>query len=269
MKDGTWTDYWDSGFVNQPALVRYHFVEDGYDPPRTTAESFYHFTTGGDLQSYVDRRIAMPASPQLQRLLDASNFAKTDPNANCHSSAQLFGEYLHAFEDTFAHRDRFNDPYAATTGGLGTGHVMAREDPDFTYNHPTVTIAGIDFAPWDNNEARTLEMETEVFSKLKSFSNPANHQETSVATIAYTLKTFNAFQAHEGSANMGDKVAILDDALRYLGYPGINMTYEKGADAFDVDMAARNRGDALNRLNPSDYVGTILPAGTAPLPRIK
>lgn len=267
MKDGRFLDYWDSVFINQPALVRYHFVEDGYDPPRTAVESLYYITTGSDLQSYVDRRIVMPASPQLQRLLDASNFAKTDPNANCLSSAQLFGEYLHAFEDTFAHRDRFNEPYAATTGGLGIGHLMGSKDPDYTYNHPTLEIAGIPIAPWDNNEARTLEMETEVFSKLKAFSNPANHQESSINTITYTLKVFNAFQASEESANIGDKVAILNNALQYLGYSGIDLTYQQGRDAYSDNQAATNRDDALSRLTPSDYVGTILPRGTSPLPK--
>ncbi len=253
--------------VNQPALERYHFVEDGYDTPRTTAESAYHILVGGDLQSYIDRRVINPGSPQLQRLLDASNFAKTDPNANCYSRPQLFGEYLHAFEDTFAHRDWDNNPYTATTFGLGTGHLTGGENPDFTYNHRSKTIVGT--GAWDNNESRTLEMEKEVFAKLKAFSNPTNHQETSVDTIAYTLKTFNAMHADFSAGNLRPKIAILNDALKYLGYIGINITYETGSDAYSRKVAEKNRGDSLNGLNPADYIGTILPRGTAPLPEKK
>ena len=252
-----------SVLVNQPALDRYHFVEDGYDPPRTATEIAYHILTGGDLQSYIDRRIANPRSPQLTRLLDASNFAKRDPNANCRSSAQLFGEYLHAFEDTFAHRDWDNNPYTATTYGLGTGHLTGGENPDFTYNHFAIGLFG--GGAWDNNESRTLEMEKEVFTKLKSFSNPANHQESSVDTIAFTLKTFNATHADLRSGNLTTKIAILNDALKYLGYQGIDMTYAK-KNAYFREVAEKNRGDALNNLKPSDYIGTILPSGTAPLP---
>ncbi|QYG06665.1 RHS repeat-associated core domain-containing protein [Janthinobacterium sp. PAMC25594] len=132
----------DSLLVNQPALARYHFVQDGYDPPRTLVESAYRFAIGVDLQSYVDRHIVNPGSPQLARLLNASNFAKTDPNANCHSSAQLFGEYLHALEDTFAHRDRFNNSYSATTFGLGAGHLTGGEHPDYSFNHDVVGLPG-------------------------------------------------------------------------------------------------------------------------------
>ena len=251
--------------VNQAALERYHFVEDGYDTPRTTAESVYRFAFGGDMQSYIERRITNPGSPQLARLLAASNFAKTDPNATCRSSAQLFGEYLHAFEDTFAHRDRFNAPYSALTLGLGTGHLTGGENPDYTYNHFSTDVFG--FGPWNTNEARTLEMEKEVFAKLKAYSNPANHQEASVATIAYTLKTFNAMHADFSSDNLKPKIAILNDALKYLGYKGIDMTYEEGVDAYKDGVAKKNREDALNRLNPADYVGTILPRGTAQLPK--
>ncbi|PHV04082.1 hypothetical protein CSQ96_27605 [Janthinobacterium sp. BJB412] len=253
--------------VNQPALDRYHFVQDGYDPPRTIAESAYRFAIGVDLQSYMDRRIVNPGSPQLARLLNASNFAKTDPNANCHSSAQLFGEYLHALEDTFAHRDRFNNSYSSTTFGLGTGHLTGGENPDYTYNHDVIGLPGDGL--WANNESRTLEMEKEVFAKLKTFSNPANHQESSLDTIAYTLKTFNATHAQFGSANFPEKIAILNSALKYLGYQGIDIAYGTGADAYNTSDARKNREDALNKLKPADYVGTILPQGAAPLPGAK
>jgi hypothetical protein len=53
---------------------------------------------------------------------------------------QLFGEYLHTFEDTFAHRDQENNPYDATLLSLGVGHGAGGENPDYTYNHFSSTL---------------------------------------------------------------------------------------------------------------------------------
>jgi len=259
MKPGTsvW-DYWDSTLINQPALVRYHFVEAGFDDPQRASES---------AADYAARRIENPNSPQLARLLAASTTAKTDPNATCNSSNQLFGEYLHAFEDSFAHRDNNNAPYAATIWGVGTGHFLDGENPDYTYNHLAPTLGLSLF--WNTNESRTFEMEKEVFTKMKSLSSSANTQ-YSLSSIKYTLDTFNRFHANAGSANFVDKIAILNKGLSDLHYEGIDITYSPDNnatnDGYNVDTAKKNRDDALNRLKPSDYVGTILPQGTAPLP---
>jgi RHS repeat-associated protein len=247
----------DSGLVNMSALKRYHFVQSGFDDSQRSSESN---------ADYVIRRIKNPNSPQLNRLLAASDFAKTDKNATCDSSAQLFGEYLHTFEDTFAHRDKENDPYSATTLGAGTGHFIGGENPDYTYNHFSYGLLG--FGSWDNNEARTLEMEKEVFEKLKNFSNSENHQETTIATIKFTLDSFNRFPAHDTSENFAQKIAILNKGLKDLHYYGIDMTIT-GSSSFDKEEAASNRANSLNRLKPSDYIGTILPQGAAPLPNPK
>ncbi|MFC3379642.1 hypothetical protein ACFOLJ_27875 [Rugamonas sp. CCM 8940] len=252
--------------VNQPALDRYHFVEDGYDPPRNAAEIVYKITHFGvDSPNYIARRIANPASPQLVRLLNASNFAKTDPNATCGSSAQLFGEYLHAFEDTFAHRTKDNAPFTAEGFGWGTGHMLAGKNPDFTYNHLSDSTLGVGY--WGTNESRTFEMETEVFSKLKAFGNPANMQE-SIATIKYTLDTFNRFDANDESGEkFNQKIKTLNDALAYLGYKDINIGHLDGKDRYLKVDAQYNRENSLIRLLPENYIGTILPGGTAPLPK--
>jgi len=247
----------DSGLVNMRALERYHFVQSGFDDLQRSSESD---------AAYAIRRIMNPNSPQLNRLLEASNFAKTDKNATCESSAQLFGEYLHAFEDSFAHRDKENDPYSATTLGAGTGHFIGGENPDYTYNHFSYGLLGFGF--WDNNEARTLEMEKEVFEKLKTFANPTNHQETTIATIKFTLDSFNRFPAHDSSKNFGEKIAILNKGLQDLHYHGIDMTIN-GSSKFEKDEASSNRANSLNRLKPSDYIGTILPQGAEPLPDTK
>lgn len=255
--------------INQPALDRYHFVEAEFDPDRTWDESLYKLMFSRDSATYIARRVKNPASPQLTRLLAASNFAKIDPNAGCDSSAQLFGEYLHAFEDTFAHRDSNNVPYTAETFGYGTGHVTDGENPDYTYKH----FSGIPgFGPWNNNEARTFEMEAEVFAKMKGFGN-AKGLQVSLSAITDILNNFNGFKAHEGSKNFGEKIAILDKGLSGLWYKGINMAYSadnnSNNDGYNLKLAAKNRIDALTNLQPTDYVGTILPKGTAPLPRPK
>jgi hypothetical protein len=119
------------------------------------------------------------------------------------------------------------------------------------------------------NQDRTLEMEKEVFAKMKAFSNPANRQETSIATLKWTLDQFNGFHAKFGDANFAAKIEILNQGLKDLGYGGINMGYEEGVDNYDKDRAASNRADSLNKLHPNDYVGTILPQGAAPLPEAK
>jgi hypothetical protein len=74
-----------------------------------------------------------------------------DAPTSC-AKAQFYGEYLHAFEDTFAHRDEANVPYGYKTGHLSGGH-----EPDHTYNAPF----------WKYNQDRTFEMEKEVFAKFK------------------------------------------------------------------------------------------------------
>ncbi len=250
-------------FVNQAALVRYHFTQDGYDPQRTAAETLFHLATGMDLQSYTDRRVNNPSNPQLSRLLAASNFAKTDPNANCRTSMQLFGEYLHSFEDTFAHRDKNSNPYSALDIGLGIGHGLGAHNPDYTFNHFSTDIIG--FGSWSNNETRTTEMEKEVFAKFKQFAKPTN-QQNSWASIAWTMGEFTKFNASEEVGNLDQKIAILNDALKYLGYTGIDLR-RGGKDGFDAVQAGKNRFDNLHNLKPSDYTGAIVPQGMAPLPK--
>jgi hypothetical protein len=245
-------------FVNKPALLRYHFTQAGFDPARTTAESAYHLLIGGDLKSYIDRRVENPYNPQLERLMAASDKAPT----RC-SKLQFFGEYLHAFEDSFAHRDKDNEPYSATSFGLGFGHFVGNENPDWTYNHWSEFALGLGY--WGNNFSRTMEMEKETFNKMKDFSNPANFK-MSWADIESIMMKFTAFEAHDSSANFNDKLKILDNALARLGFDGIEL-FKGGGDRFDGIRAAKNRDEFLGLLNPEDYVGTILPRGTAPLPK--
>lgn len=140
------------GLPNYPALPLYHFVLD------------YGGAMYGDSNDNRYLRFQSPQSDQLNNLL-----ASTDPTRlrdlwiQTHPTGvpglcpvpsfvdinnaryQLFGEYLHAFQDTFAHRDAYNMPYAIEEneentpvawvghGGPGVpdwfGHA-----PDHTYN---------------------------------------------------------------------------------------------------------------------------------------
>ena len=261
--------------TNQAALDRYHFVEANSDDlKRTPLQELYRFSFSSDSPTYIADRVKNPSSPQLARLLAASTTAKTDPNATCNSSAQLYGEYLHAFEDTFAHRNQDNDLYTPETFGYGTGHAADGENPDYTYNHFS-GIPGIGW--WNTNEARTLEMETEVFAKLKGFGN-AKGSQTSLSAITTILNDFNSFHASEhdnpeGNGLLAEKIAILNKGLMAFGYKGIDMTYSAYNNSksygYSIDIAAENRVNALTNLQPTDYVGTILPNGTAPLPPSK
>ena len=253
---------------NQPALDRYHFVQAGYDPARTWQQDLYKFTFGQDSAKYIEDRVKDPNSPQLARLLRASAAAKTDPNANCSSSAQLFGEYLHAFEDTFAHRDKANEPYTPETFGYGTGHAVAGENPDYTFNHFS-GIPGLGY--WGTNQNRTLEMEKEVQAKLKSFSAYGG-KTASFDKIERILKEFNENPTSENdipSGQLHKKIAILNNGLISLKYSGIDLAIGSTIDGYDSSIAKKNRIDSLSKLNPTEYIGTILPKGSAPLPETR
>ena len=72
IRTTSWTTSADFGAMRR--LSYYHFTQDGYDPPHTAAESVANVLTGGDLESYVDRRVMSPSNPQLSRLLGVANF---------------------------------------------------------------------------------------------------------------------------------------------------------------------------------------------------
>jgi len=241
------------------SLDRYHFTQYGYEDSNYYRDTF--FPNAEDIRY----RTHSPSNPQLKRLKNASELAKTDELATCDSSAQLFGEYLHAFEDTFAHRNQENVPYTAETFGWGKGHLFGGENPDYTYNHIELRPAG--FGRWDVNEDRTFEMENEVYRELKLFAS-ARGKTTEFGEISSILSRFNAFPAHDDDASkMSAKIAILNDGLKKLGYADIPLRYQEGANRYDEAQAAVNRERNLGKLIPNKYVGTILPRGTAPLPK--
>ncbi|HKV65987.1 MAG TPA: hypothetical protein VJN66_06360, partial [Rhodanobacteraceae bacterium] len=83
-------------------LLTYHFVMVSSTPGTDGLLDPVHYGNRP-----TNTNIVNPQSNQLSRLLNASQKAPT----RC-AEYQLLGEYLHAFEDTFAHRDADNRPYA-------------------------------------------------------------------------------------------------------------------------------------------------------------
>jgi len=87
-----------------------------------------------------------------------------------------------------------------------------------------------------------------------------------------TLQEFNEFQANDKSANFSEKISILNKALAYLRFDGIDMRFSEGTQSkhgYSKTIAEENRAAALNSLKIYNYPGTILPQGTQPLPNEK
>jgi RHS repeat-associated protein len=259
LDDSNWLTKVGSVFVNQERLLSYHFVLSNADGKTDPASN--------------NSDVSNPTSFQLEDLLQASQNAPTQ----C-GRFQFLGEYLHAFEDTFSHRDENNIPYDALTFGQGLGHGPDGHHPDYTYNHTTGDLLG--FGDWNVNESRTLEMEKEVFAILQGYGDPGKAKDFS--EILPTLVKFNAFKADEEGSwsdedgkvpSIYDKIAILNQALVDLGYTGYDLRWWNGApgtkdtrpaNSYSEDEAKQHRENYLlnadrTPLNQADFPGTILP----------
>lgn len=231
---------------------------------------YYHFTQrpGDDWTQDEATRFTNPTNGQLDNLYAAAGRAP-----NLCAFAQLYGEYLHAFQDTFAHRDQNNVPIAVN---LGIGHGWYGHEPDRTYNHTVVIpdpIAAIGaIGNWDQNEARTLQMEREVFEKFLGFNTGLRDPSRAVTweQIEPYLRSFNATQAHEPDPNDPDdpmraqfnaKIEQLNVALTLLGYGQMGLAPGQ-VYGYNRDEAAANRDVYLRPLipNAADYPGVILPS---------
>jgi hypothetical protein len=185
-----------------------------------------------------------PTSPQLANLLRPTGYSFL---SEC-QRVQFFGEYLHTFADTFSHRDSDNAPY-----GYRLGHLSANHDADQTFN----------IREFQRNEARTFEMELEVFNLFKG-SNLGGQRKPSVpfSTVEATLVEFNLTGKAAASAapKWGDntytarketewqqKIALLNHKLTELGLGTI--------PTYSIALAARNRQDYLSELRHQPYPG--------------
>ena len=237
----------------------------------------YHFTQspGDDATTDPATRYRNPGNPQLIRLFDAAAHAR-DLGSDC-AGAVLYGEYLHAFEDSFAHRSYDDTPIGVD---LGLGHGISGHLPDHTYNE--TQLFGHD---WLNNEARTLEMEHEVFDRLKSTVGDDKNPSQKWEDIEPLLVDFNATQENSDTTDhftkQSKKVDMLNAQLNLWGYGFVGVNGKEdgidlktiGKGRYDPDTGDTDRkdflrysqnsndhkaGDPFKIIDPA-FLGTILP----------
>jgi RHS repeat-associated protein len=235
--------------LENPAVVNrlasYHFTQAGYDK------------LTGTITDVIDR-VKNPENPQLTRLLSAAN--ANYKGAPCKViKEQLFGEYLHAFEDAFGHRDQDNVPIEIN-GGFG--HGLYGHEPDKTYSED-VTDAPAFLTKanglWWTRELRTLEMEKEVFAKIQqnfgvSAISKVTNQKITIDTIATTLEKFNSTHESEESTNNlfvdTQKLKVLNDFLIKNGFSTIPI--------YNVAQACLFRQNTVVELAGNPPPGVIL-----------
>ncbi|MFC5475459.1 DUF6765 family protein [Paraherbaspirillum soli] len=217
--------------------------------------------------------INIPENDQLGRLYAAVSMSATESNLvnkRC-TKLQFMGEYLHAFEDTFAHRDSNNHPFALD---VGLGHGGYGSNPDYTYNHKAPLPFPGAFN-WNHNEERTLEAEKEVFNKLTGLGDPSKAQKWS--DIEQKLKDYNAIPEHEGhgfepkNPSTSTKIQMLQSILQSWDttrpdLKDINLS-DPNKPNFMGYLASKGEENRMQYLCDKDgkplsqtlYAGTILP----------
>ncbi len=182
-------------------------------------------------------------------MLGVANFnLRTAQNPNgerpC-TRVQLFGEYLHALEDTFGHRNASNEPIGVK---LGLGHGLDGHEPDRTF----------DSFFWPVRERRTLEAEREVFRQIKAnFGTEARDREgfpIRFEDLEAALREFN--EKHEDEdVNKGaftEKKKVLNNTLQRYGFAPI-----PDYNVFNAcQRRQENLRDALRTMG--DFTGVIL-----------
>ena len=244
---------------------------------------WYHFTLtdekGHTLKQYDNDDVASPIdnlSPQLNNLLNASRLGNSDQPC---AKFQFLGEFLHAYADTFSHRDGLNRPIDATTFGLGLGHLFSGEEPDYTYNGDPEYLKNGGTDPivnarwWNVREARTLTAEQAMFSVLQKEKGEQGGAGLSFEEISKALKEFNAIPEHgESSPNKKAKLADYLNAWLAEGRLNLQDAYGKKIDRIDLtdsgsqfgygeDVARRYRRDFLGDLRGQEdkFPGVCLP----------
>jgi RHS repeat-associated protein len=255
-------------------LLSYHFtMVPSVVDPNTGKLSGFHYGTPTTSTAYAN----IPENPQLQRLYHAVQLAQSETNlVDCRGTRlQLMGEYLHSFEDTFAHRDPDNHPFPLY---VGLGHAYYNSDPDFTYVHDARNVANMGTTyHWNHNEERTLQMEQEVYAKLTAWGDPS--KAIPFDEFKTKLEEFNATHEHEGAGGNGydeidpsgsNKIKLLQQILNQWVSTGriesgVNWTGDGTQTyTFDVAEGKRNRNKFLcdadgYALDQRKYEGTILP----------
>jgi RHS repeat-associated protein len=209
----------------------------------------------------------IPENEQLKHLyaaVTAVGQASNLENTRC-SQLQFMGEYLHSFEDTFAHRDSNNNPFPLN---VGLGHGGYGSNPDYTYNHwSAIPLPGA--MNWNHNEERTLQMEKEVLAKLAAFRAQEGTAH-SFSDIEALLKKFNAIAENEGDGydpehpKTSEKIKLLQGQLTAWGIEGVDWLSDNSETIYDSGKGKDNRNRFLcdqdgKPLDQVKYAGTILP----------
>jgi RHS repeat-associated protein len=234
------------------------------------ALEIYHFTL--DKASANDTNINDPLSKskQLQRLrnaavqdnrsirgfdandnvVEATYYQQTDPNkpkvqrflTRC-AKAQLYGEFLHAFEDSFSHRNKVNKPYSKwNTEGIYY-HTFEGHTPDKTFNSLIVTegedpdMDPLETEIWKYNQQRTLQMEKEVFKRL--------------------INDFGDNGAQDGGGGNGWPKDGNGDAITWDVLTGGSDAWVltgRILDGYPVDSAGRRRDDVGNIIDSKGII---------------
>jgi RHS repeat-associated protein len=247
-------------------LASYHFTTSqrdvishtNYDPSRSQWEAAVSIASGGTLEasSYINRRFYNPNNPQLTRLSATYNRGN---QSRC-ERAQFFGEYLHAFEDTFGHRNQLNVPIELN---LGLGHALYGHSPDKTYNHSVsaeevLSRQGIEkytileIGDWLQNESRSLRMEEEVFEKLLDYRSKIQSNLSARTKINFDSDLRQFLVSWNKIKDGSIKITELEFKLNEFGLGDL--------PSFSVQCAKAKRDLNLWNLdgNPSKYGGAIL-----------
>ena len=154
---------------------------------------------------------------------------------------QFFGEYLHALQDTFAHRDGNNTPHPP-----GSGHLWDGKLPDSTYDQPRWHFTV--------NEARTLRMQEVVFGQLQALDGTTPH--ASFEALTEFLEKWNKME-FDTEAQQANKIRELFDELRKLG-----LTAPEAHRRFEKETALACRQAILQEAGLNDADGQV-PDGAA------
>ena len=168
-----------------------------------------------------------------------------------------------------------NRPIDALTMGLGVGHGLSGEQPDYTYNgdpNYTGTDPIVIAKVWNVREERSLAAERAILGKLKDFSTSSAVSPDEIDVI---LKTFNAIREH--GEDSPDKKKLLQETLNnWIEEKKLNLTNADGTrveninlfslekDAYRKNAAENNRTQFLGSLKGQEdkYPGVCLPEST-------
>jgi len=152
--------------------------------------------------------------------------------------AQFFGEFMHAYQDTFGHRDRDNVPYAAFLG-----HAIAGTQPDLTYNDPYDYDGSPLTHGWYVRETRTFLMEQAVFAQMQTFwgtsAKDGNGNPITFESIMPFLEEWNKIKDDDV------KIKRINYKLKELGFQPIENYETDGSEGLACRLKYFQEADLI------------------------